>query len=246
MKNVTMNKFLIMKAYQKYQEEYQIILPKLNTIIYTDDDTYWAQFRAEDLYNKKYILYLNNDLMNKNNKFIIQTLYHEFTHVNDSLLLNKHPMEDYKILMSSYSEFHASQIEMKKRIKQCDSEIITLDTLITHVGLLTIKSFMEQSFNNMISALNKMKQNINIANFYYDTKKIFYFFGYIKALNCFDIEYNFNNYELPSAFMIDIMQIKDILLNDDVDIEKLKNATIALDDSIRTHCIIQQFSNLQK
>ena len=73
---------------------------------------------------------------------------------------------------------------------------------------------------------------------------IFYFFGYIKALSYFNIEYNFDDYKLPSAFMMDVIQIKNILLNDNVDVERLKNAAIALDDSIKTHRIIQQFNNL--
>ena len=70
------SKSTIEQVYKEYQTRYNISLPIIQNINYINDDGFWAKFNTGDLYNKEYILHINNDLVDKNKKFIKQVLSH--------------------------------------------------------------------------------------------------------------------------------------------------------------------------
>lgn len=239
MGNNTLNNVLIEQLYKKYQSRYNISLPKIKNIRYTNNVTYWAEFNSNDLYNKKYTLYINKALLITNKKFIEQVLYHEFTHLTDSLKFLDKSIDEFKNIMISYSEFHASKREMIGRLEYVETNNITLNTEIIHAGVLTIESFMKQSFNLMKKDLVRMSNN-TFENFYYDTNYIYYFYGFVKALQKFNLDYETNIFDLPTTFILQIKEIENILLDDVINIDNLCKAHLKLEDSIKNQCILNK------
>ena len=232
MNNKIINENLIHQIYKKYQEVYNVLLPKITKIIFTSNNRYWAQFLTEDLYNKKYILYVDNDTMSKNKKFIKQILFHEFTHLCDSLQFLDKPLKEFKNIMYSYSEFHASKREMIERLKQIENDNITLHTEIVHVGKLTIESFIQQSVKNAIKDLNNMSQNNNINNFFFDTSSMYYLYGYLNALKSININYEIDIFKFPIIFLPQINELQNVLLKENVNVEEVILLHCKLEDRI--------------
>lgn len=229
MKNVTFN-LLIEEIYQEYQTKYKVSLPKIDKVHFVSNQDFWAEFNASDLYNKKYELYIDSSLFDTNNKFIRQILFHEFTHLYDSLNYIEKTFDDYKKIMISYSEFHASQREMIERLEEVKTQDISLQTPITHIGILNLQSYMDQSYRMMCEDLKKMYNNDNEKEFFYNTSHIFYFYGYISALQKFKINYY---YTLPIEFMLQLIKIEDTLIkSDNIDNEKVISSYIELEKSV--------------
>ena len=241
MKKHFTNDFLIQQIYNSYKQKYGMSLPEINNIKYIERAGFWARFQAEDLYNKRYILYVNQELIQTNKKFVKQVLYHEFTHLADSIRYLQEPFEKFRNVMSTYSEFNSSRIEMIERIEQVQNEPIDLKSEIIHVGILTIESFIEQSFELMKKDLKKMSDNTE--DFWYNISHIYYYYGYIKALESFGIEYKTKTYLIPSKLMLEVTAIQNILLNDIVDIDALISAQLKLDDSIKRQYILKKMIN---
>ena len=122
-KNI-LNDLLIQELYKKYQFRYSISLPEIQKIVYRNNTNVWAYFKTEDLYNKRYILYVDSKLLKNRKQFIKQLLYHEFTHLADSMLFVDRTLKEFKYIMPSYSEFHASKREMIERIEQTNEKIL--------------------------------------------------------------------------------------------------------------------------
>lgn len=87
--NSQYDKKIIYKLYKEYNRIYHQI-PCLDNIQYIQGvpDAY-AQFNSYDLYNKKYILYINPNLCSLNTSTIRRKLFHEFTHIYDSVFFIK-------------------------------------------------------------------------------------------------------------------------------------------------------------
>lgn len=223
-----MDKF-VKNKYDEYKIKYNIKLPSITDIHYTKNESFWARFNSPDLYNRIYILYIDESLLNENKKFIKQILFHEFTHLCDSLDILCKPIEEFKKIMISYSEFHASEREMIERLEETNENSLSLQTEIIHVGILTIESFMNQTYNFMCDDLIKMSNNDDLQSFYYNTSHIYYFYGYIRALHKFKIDYNF---KLIPEFLSEISEIQNTLLQDEININKVLSDYITLESEI--------------
>lgn len=207
------NKIFIAQSFLKYQKEYCLQLPKIEKIISIQTDEFWAKFQSEDLYKRKYILYISSDLFKYDNKFVSQVLYHEFTHLSDSLNFLNLSQNDFKTIMISYSEFHASFIEMGKRINQIESVAISLQSEIIHCdGILTIESFMLQSFGKVVKDFELMSCN-NSRNLHYDTNHMYYFIGYKFALKNFNLLYQEDTSLINDLFLDMYKSITDCFEN---------------------------------
>ena len=240
MKNNVLNDLFIKQVYKKYQEEYKLALPNISAIKYTNLEDAWAQFKAEDLYNQIYVLYIDTETFNKNKKFITQLLYHEFTHLTDSLMFLKESLEEFSNIMTSYSEFHASEIAFSKMINDTENENVNLNTEITHVGILTIQSFIQQSFDFMLNDLKKMAQNSK-EDMYYNTNRVYYFYGYIKALKKYHIDYEIATYKIAPQFLLQVQKIQDALLHSNASVTTVVSLHKDLEDAIKNQYIMNNF-----
>ena len=118
--------------------------------------------------NKEVLLYVNEDELRNpfitlhiNSKFHLYTkhfkiskLYHEFTHIVDANInLKEYEDENYSLLMNTYSEFHASQVESAfnlgfdniNNIYKIDIENITIESEQENdkVSLYYLKPFVQ-------------------------------------------------------------------------------------------------------
>lgn len=208
------SKMLINQVFIKYQKEYNLQLPKIEKIVIIKTDDFWARFLSEDLYKRKYILYISSDLFDFNNKFVSQILYHEFTHLTDSLNFLHLDKQDFETIMISYSEFNAASIEMSKRINQIESNDISLQSEIIYGdGILTVESFMAQSFDKVVQDFELMSNNKNSKNLYYDTNHMYYFIGYKSALEKYNLIYHENIPSIDDSFITIYQSINNCLKN---------------------------------
>lgn len=160
-------------------------IPKLNNIIPVSKEYSWCQFIADDLYNQKYNLYINTELEETPDEFIEQTLFHEFTHMADSITFLSYDKESFKSIMKIYSETHASKIQMDRILTTQKS--LSLNNTIMHGGEIRLSSFMDQTFQHLIDQFNgEIFLNREIR---FDTNNLYYFIGYLQSLKEHKINY---------------------------------------------------------
>ena len=112
-----MNDKKIYDLYNKYtsQSSYRY-LPDIN-LKEIKEDGVLAYFDFNELIDKKYNLKINKNIFQYNNNYIKSILFHEFTHLYDYINLKDSIEEnDLMQIMNSYSEYHASQIELLSQI----------------------------------------------------------------------------------------------------------------------------------
>lgn len=182
-------------------------MPEIQKIVYRNNTNVWAYFKTEDLYNKRYILYVDSKLLKNRKQFIKQLLYHEFTHLADSMLFVDRTLKEFKYIMPSYSEFHASKREMIERIEQTNEKNITLKTNVNYIITATIEGEIKLAFDIMMDDFRKMYTSKWNTNFYFDTKSIYYFFGYVMALKEFGIDYPVKISDFIQCFMAEMTSI---------------------------------------
>ena len=77
----------------------------------------YAYINGDEIDNNPRNLYYNVNLNQKREDFVKAILFHEFTHLLDEAVLSKQYFgKEYDIIMSTYSEYHASQIELACKV----------------------------------------------------------------------------------------------------------------------------------
>lgn len=151
----------------------------------TENKSYWAEFVVKELYNKNYTLYINEKLTQMNERFIRCVLFHEFTHLADSYQFADAEYIVFKYIMYTYSECHASEIELIQKIKLINEPISIQSVMYTGE---TLKEFMDNT-------LSDVKHDIMKAISYNNTisiRSLYYFCGYLKALEEYKITFNYH------------------------------------------------------
>lgn len=198
----------------------------------------YAHFKSEDLYNEKYILYLSNKLTYKPEEFIQQILFHEFTHVVDSIKFKKYNLEKFESLMEIYSEINASRIQMNKILQTENNEPFSLDQEIKYENILTLQSFMDQTYNHVVEEFTIPSTLFDENNLKMNQKQLYYYIGYVKSLKDNNIQYNMPlcNIEI---FGDQFQRLHDYILNENVDIDILylyeKELAHLIKSTIRQH-----------
>lgn len=103
----------IFNIYEEYKDKYpDVNYPELteDNISYANDVDYWFAFNNEELYSDIYNLKVCMEAFCLKDSHIKSCLFHEFTHLYDSLKFKQFPFEKYKSVMLSYSEINASYI----------------------------------------------------------------------------------------------------------------------------------------
>lgn len=152
---------------------------EMGTFAYTNNS------EMEEALSKKesITLYYHEDLFTYLPKYRNAILLHEFTHISDFLKFRKH--EQVSIIMSTYSEFHATQMEF---MKLCGIHRITtkckkpLNTIICFQDKkITIKEYIDFLFAEVLAILDEdistLDDNMQAANAVALIKHLMYFFG---------------------------------------------------------------------
>lgn len=133
----------IKEVYKKYQEIYNDIeYPKLdeNNYVFVHDVDYFLQFNSKELYDNIYKLYINTEALIYDDSYVEAILFHEFTHLYDSIRFRNH--SDYRNIMWSYSEINASYIQMKK-LTNYKPNINMLDKIMVCNTPVTISEYFK-------------------------------------------------------------------------------------------------------
>lgn len=155
-----------------------------------------AQFLTEDLYNKKYILYVDPDIEQECLQFEENILFHEFTHMADSIKYNYLPFEEFQNFMHIYSEFHASEIQMDRMLETQEEKPYSLNQYIIHSGYITLKNWMDQTLNHIIEEFKLPEIHMPNQD-KYDLIHLFYFIGYLRSLQKNNIFYEYDYSQIP-------------------------------------------------
>lgn len=231
-------------SWLKFCKEYGEI-PKVQEIKIVDNSYMaLAYFLTEDLYNNKPILYVKEVMFDYPEESIEAILFHEFTHLQDSLNFNKFKNDDYMNIMQSYSEFHGAYIQMKQMLSNKDYSIKDENSTILHNdGELSIISFMEQTFNHFISDFNSMA-HYNIETSFFETINLYYLIGYSQALKESNIDYIFRFYEITEpSVMLSCKKIYDTLMEGNISIEKVLDEYKELIISIKKTAMFNLLTN---
>lgn len=234
-------KYIISKIYNSYISDYKVFNPpKISKYSFVHTDEFWAKFLAEDLYNKKYIFYLNTDLFECNNTYIKEVLYHEFTHLVDSIAYINYEFIDFKKKMYCYSEIHASEIEMYQILDTIKEKDISLDTLVLHIGEITIKSFMDQTLKMVTNSFDVMTKAQSTKQFDYDLRHLSYFLGFIRSLYKHGLNYDFNPFDINLELGISIFDLTQEIKKDELDIEKIAGFYDNMENSIKKTVLVNR------
>lgn len=150
------------------------------------------------------------------------TLYHEFTHIYDNLV-----MYDFGIHQSYiyhvFTEYHASQIEMMVRLN-----------LITPFGTIDNNINHKSIFEGLISEKNDFQKRVSILNLSVTndfSKAIDWFCYYIGKVNIF--VYYFNEYNVS---LLDLTEFVNTFGNEIVSLQKIlfqaDTSNISIEDII--------------
>lgn len=221
MKNDLKNELLIKNIYKKYQTRYNIQLPEIQNIVFLNKTNSWASFSQDNLFNKRYILYVDTQLFSQDIRFIKQILFHEFTHIVDSLSFLDTEFKEFNHIMISYSEFHASKREMIERIEQSCQDIIDLQSMVYYTCEEPLYLLMSHSFQVMKNSLNKMETNNGKENFYYDPRLVYYFYGYVSALKFYGIDYIIPILQIPQYIVAQILKMQLLLSEEKLNMDNI-------------------------
>lgn len=212
----------IYKIYDQYKKDtrYNILLPLEVLILSKKMDDIIAMIGHVE--HRFFELYLNEDVFyygKINNDYLVQILYHEFTHVADRLSYFKDEKDDkqHSKFLFPYTEFHASQIEMAKSLDlfSNSSKIITTTSKINDIdGIKTVKYFIDkerEDFSVMTKTAYENPCTYNIQKIIY---MIVYNVGFYSVLRNFNIdnrlpvlsEYSFIQNELENIYKILLSQ----------------------------------------
>lgn len=190
----------------EYCKEIKNIPPIQEIELLDKNDSSHARFKSIDLYNQKYILYVQKEIYEYTDVSTRSILFHEFTHLADAIKYKDKKYEVFLNIMSSYSEYHASYIEMLQILKCCNSKLINKESeAIYRAGCLTLESLMSQSYTAAIKCFEKIDESFNGVHEFY------YYLGYRKALQRYSLEFNFNLLDFNPLYMIYIKNIFDFI-----------------------------------
>ncbi len=153
-----------------------------------DEIDFYASFDAPMLYKKNYILKVDKSIFRKyKNEKISSILYHEFIHLSDALEFGNKDFNEFKYIMTTYSEYHAAKIEMMKLIglSSIDEkhDIDLKGNIIYHSARISIADFIEQNFNKCNNFFRIRDNNPIPENFVKDMRFTLYLLGYISITN---------------------------------------------------------------
>lgn len=212
----------IQQCYSKYKTFVNDnSLPKLIVKFHNgknENIDYLAQMEAEDLYNQRYILHFDYMLFAiMDNTEIASILFHEFTHLTDSLSLRVLPYAKFKIVMQLYSEIHAYEIELGRALDLQNLNNINFNTVFKHYDKeITLGDFIQKNSTVCSKTLSNAVANCNPETIISDLRKVSRYIANIAFVRKYiNPEYTVNYIEIiPEIFRKDIITIAESYLSD--------------------------------
>lgn len=203
----------IIKFTHKSYCKYISIIPEITKIETISGNYAEMQFDAKSLYEKDYILKVNESINDENDQFIENILWHEFTHVADSILFNKYEYKDYKHIMYIYSEIHAAELQMNNMLATQIKRPCSLEQDIEHKGIITLQKYMDTSLYHALDQFKVPICHIFLSDNVCDAREIYYFIGYLKSLKSHSINYEYNYSGIDEKYISLFKEITEYVLN---------------------------------
>ena len=189
-------------------------IPELEDIKELHNENTMAQVITGDLHDKKYILYIHSDLVYSNANYMEQILFHEFTHISDSIQFLNYNIVKFKDIMQIYSEIHASEIQMNVMLSYSKSNVYNLNQdVIFNKGMLKLQSFMKQSLDHAMREFSSYGSN--------DILNTYYFIGYLNSLKKHGIEFKYKYENIRPELIESFQLITNSILNNTYTYNKL-------------------------
>lgn len=212
-------------------------IPAIEKVEILAEDNTWAYFKNDDIYKQRYVLYVNPHLEETYDEFIEQILFHEFTHISDSLKFKNVDKKTFTELMNIYSEIHASQVQMNRMLLTQNTKSYSLDQQIICEKKVTLKSYMEHSLYNVEKEFTVSRDKITADNLRYSTKELFYFIGKLSSLKKNGIKFDYDYSNVDERFRNLFYEITNFVLRDNIDAKELllynKQLTSLIKDVVR-------------
>lgn len=203
----------IIKSTHKSYCKYVSIIPEITKIETISGNYAEMQFDAKSLYEKNYILKVNESINDENEQFIENILWHEFTHVADSILFNEYEYEDYKHIMYIYSEIHAAELQMNNMLATQMERPCSLEQDIEHKGIITLQKYMDTSLHHALDQFKLPVWYIFLSDNICDAREIYYFIGYLKSLKSHSINYEYSYSDIDERYNSLFKEIIEYVLN---------------------------------
>lgn len=203
----------IIKSTHKSYCKYVSIIPEITKIETISGNYAEMQFDAKSLYEKNYILKVNESINDENEQFIENILWHEFTHVADSILFNEYEYEDYKHIMYIYSEIHAAELQMNNMLATQMERPCSLEQDIEHKGIITLQKYMDTSLHHALDQFKLPVWYIFLSDNICDAREIYYFIGYLKSLKSHSINYEYSYSDIDERYNSLFKEITEYVLN---------------------------------
>ena len=203
----------IIKSTHKSYCKYVSIIPEITKIETISGNYAEMQFDAKSLYEKNYILKVNESINDENEQFIENILWHEFTHVADSILFNEYEYEDYKHIMYIYSEIHAAELQMNNMLATQMERPCSLEQDIEHKGIITLQKYMDTSLHHALDQFKLPVWYIFLSDNICDAREIYYFIGYLKSLKSHSINYEYSYSDIDERYISLFKEITEYVLN---------------------------------
>ena len=212
---------IIKSTYKRYCEFIDYI-PEITEIKVMNGNYADMQFLPEDLYDQKYILYINQSVENERTQFIENTLWHEFTHIFDSITLKEYEYGKFKNIMMIYSEIHAAETQMNHMLRTQDMPPYTLDKNIEHGGFITLGKYMDTSLEHVTESFILPPWIVLPFDDVCNPKNLYYFIGYLKSLDENSIKYEYNYSGINEKYIDLFIELTEYILNNNIyDFDKL-------------------------
>lgn len=203
----------IIKSTHKSYCKYVSIIPEITKIETISGNYAEMQFDAKSFYEKNYILKVNESINDENEQFIENILWHEFTHVADSILFNEYEYEDYKHIMYIYSEIHAAELQMNNMLATQMERPCSLEQDIEHKGIITLQKYMDTSLHHALDQFKLPVWYIFLSDNICDAREIYYFIGYLKSLKSHSINYEYSYSDIDERYNSLFKEITEYVLN---------------------------------
>lgn len=149
-------------------------------------------------------LFIGDKFSNKkiNKKYLAIVLYHEFAHIYDNIIFFEDVTDpkEHQNLLFPYTEFHAAQIEMKKRLELFHNpqKQISLSTKVyDEKGIISLKEYLNIQFEQFNIRYKRMDDDPSIENIHNVVYLIIYNIGYYSICSKYNIDKSLfipNNY----------------------------------------------------
>lgn len=186
-----------------------------------------AQIKLKQSYRKDYRIYYNTKYLDCTSVALKAMTFHEMTHITDSIIFNDLPFNKFKKVLNSYSEIHASEIELDIILKQCEKPINSQS--LVYLGNI------QTTVENLLSVnIEQFK-----ADFYPKTFIcLFYAIGYARSLRKYNFDYSKEILNMLPEFDFIHNHIKPIIYSKDIDFDTTMDIFKILQES-RLKCQVK-------